>query len=338
MRVIFPGERRDFSDIRLGHADCIHRGSTAAFAAEIKEPMLASFSRTFRSAALVATSAALLLAPIAASADMTSDTEAQALADRSSPRFEVDLPGASLKAGGSKVLVNASMSIVRKVVQDFAHYQAFMPRFQKSRVVAKKDGKTDVYLQVPILHGAATVWALTRFEPPAKEGANGEVVSGKMVEGNVDDFRAVWHLRPVDDTHTVLRADILIVPKLPLPGSVVTPELEFAADQAVTSARDRAEAKASAASAEANANEPAKLLRPHRARAPRRDARVCVSLGAADVQHGACGDDVRRRGILLGVGVQRRGASACGFGEETLGWVLGSRSADGSRGAAGEAR
>ena len=207
-----------------------------------------------RSLTAALTAASLVLAPLAAAADPKDDPEAAKLLDRGSPRYNVAMPGASIRAGGSMTLVNAPMAIVRKVVLDYAHYQTFMPRFQKSRVVAKKDGKTDVYLQVPILHGAATVWALTRFEPPVKEGANGERIEGKMVEGNVDDFRAVWHLRPVDETHTVLKAELLIVPKLPLPGSVVTPELEFAADQAVVSARDRAEAKAGAQDAAAQNN------------------------------------------------------------------------------------
>jgi ribosome-associated toxin RatA of RatAB toxin-antitoxin module len=154
------------------------------------------------------------------------------------------MPGASIRAGGAVIFVDAPIAVVQKIVTDYGKYSSFMPRFQKSKVIAKKDGKTDVYLQVPILHGAATVWALTRFEPPAKEGADGVRVEGKMVDGNVDDLRAVWHLRPVDDKHTVLKCELLIVPKLPLPAGVVTPELEFAADQAVTATRDRSEAKA----------------------------------------------------------------------------------------------
>ena len=194
-----------------------------------------------RSLRVAVTALSLVALPLVAQAD---DAEATKLGDRSSPRYEKDIPGASIKAGGSMVLVNAPIGFVRKVVTDYGKYSSFMPRFKKSRIVSKKDGKTDVYLEVPILHGAATVWAQTRFEPPVKEGEKGERIEGRMVEGNVDDMRAIWHLRAVDDTHTVLKCEILIVPKLPLPGSVVTPELAFAADQAVTATRDRAEAKA----------------------------------------------------------------------------------------------
>jgi ribosome-associated toxin RatA of RatAB toxin-antitoxin module len=192
----------------------------------------------------VSVGGATLLAPVAAFAE-GNDAEAQRLEKkREAERYNVEMPGASIRAGGAVIFVDAPIAVVQKIVTDYGKYSSFMPRFQKSKVIAKKDGKTDVYLQVPILHGAATVWALTRFEPPAKEGADGVRVEGKMVDGNVDDLRAVWHLRPVDDKHTVLKCELLIVPKLPLPAGVVTPELEFAADQAVTATRDRSEAKA----------------------------------------------------------------------------------------------
>ena len=67
-----------------------------------------------RKIASVAVSLSLLTAPIAAMADVASDPEAQKLSDRSSPRYEIAMPGASMKAGGSMVLVNAPLPVVRK--------------------------------------------------------------------------------------------------------------------------------------------------------------------------------------------------------------------------------
>ncbi|RYE77441.1 MAG: hypothetical protein EOO74_06880 [Myxococcales bacterium] len=198
--------------------------------------------RTLLSAAAVGLAAVAALSPLAALAD-GNDAEAQELAKtRKAKRYNLEVSGASIRAGGAAISVDAPIEVVRKVVTDYGKYASFIPRFEKSKVVAKKDGKTDVMLQVPILKGAATVWSLTRFEPPVKEGT-GERIEGKMVEGNVDDLRAWWHLRPVDATHTVLKLELLIVPKLPLPGKLVTPELEYASDQAVTAVRDRSEAK-----------------------------------------------------------------------------------------------
>lgn len=187
-----------------------------------------------------------LLAISALSATVHADEAetARLMQSHQTERYNVAIPGQSIRAGGGMTAVNAPISVVRQVVTDYGHYADFMPRFQKSRVVGKTQGVTDVYLQVPILHGAATVWAVTRFSPAAKEGG-GERIEGRMADqGNVDDMRAIWHLTPIDETHTLLKIEILIVPKLPLPGSVVTPELEFASDQAVSAARDRAEANA----------------------------------------------------------------------------------------------
>lgn len=185
----------------------------------------------------------LATAPLVAIAD-DADPEVKRLSDRSSPRYEVSVPGASIKAGGSMVLVNAPIATVRKVVQDYGRYQSMIPRFKKSRVISKKDGKTDVYVEVPILNGAATVWSQSRFDAPVKDGEKSERIEGRMIDGNVDDMRTTFRLRAVDDTHTVLKCEVLIVPKLPLPGSMVTPELAFAADQAVTGIRGKAEQKA----------------------------------------------------------------------------------------------
>jgi len=202
-----------------------------------------SSHRSLLSATAITLAFAAAITPLAAMAD-GNDAEAQRLAQkRSAERYNVEVSGSSVRAGGAAISVDAPVAVVRKIVSEYAKYASYIPRFQKSKVIAKKDGKTDVYLQVPILHGAATVWSLTRFEPPVKEGTSGERVEGKMLEGNVDDLRGWFHTRPVDDTHSVLKLELLIVPKLPLPGKVITPELEFASDQAVTAMRDRAEAR-----------------------------------------------------------------------------------------------
>lgn len=165
---------------------------------------------------------------------------------RETERYSVAWPGHSIKAGGAMVAVDAPFAEVRKIVTDFGRYADFMPRFERSRIVRKSKEGVDVYLQVPILRGAATVWAVTRFEPPIQEG-RGQRIEGRMTDqGNVRDLRAVWHLHPIDENRTLLKLELLIVPKLPLPASVVTPELEYAAAQAVTASRERAETRAKA--------------------------------------------------------------------------------------------
>jgi len=166
------------------------------------------------------------------------------IGSRATKRCNTRIEGFSIRAGVGITAVNASLAQVRQTVFEYGHYADFMPRFIKSRVVGKEAGSTDVYLKVAILHGAASVWAVTRFSPPSPEGA-GERIEGHMHnnQGNVDDLRAVWHLTPIDADHTIVRLELLIVPSFPVLGSLVTPELEFASDQAVTATRDRTEAR-----------------------------------------------------------------------------------------------
>lgn len=198
--------------------------------------------RHFLATTAVCLGIASALVPLVALAE-GNDAEAQRLAQkRSAERYNVEVPGASLRAGGAAISVDAPLAVVRKVVTEYSKYASYIPRFQKSKVIGKKNGNSDVYLQVPILNGAATVWSLTRFTKPTKEGS-GERIEGAMLEGNVNDMRAWFHLRPVDENHTILKLELLIAIKLPLPGKVVTPELEFASDQAVTAIRDRSETR-----------------------------------------------------------------------------------------------
>jgi ribosome-associated toxin RatA of RatAB toxin-antitoxin module len=151
------------------------------------------------------------------------------------------MPGSTIRAGAAMLVVDAPLADVRKVVTDYARYQDFMPGFQRSRILARGPSGTDVYLQVPILHGAATLWAVVRFGLPVHDGAGERIEGAKTGHANVDDLRAAWKLQPIDAHHTLLKLEFLVVPSLPLPGSMITPQLEESAEDAVRACRDRVE-------------------------------------------------------------------------------------------------
>ena len=155
-------------------------------------------------------------------------------------RFEVKTPYSDMNAGAARVNVDAPEDVVRSVVVDYKNYATFMSRFEKSRIVGRSGDKTDVYLQVPILKGAAKVWAIVRFEP-VKEVNGTEVVEGHMLKGNVKRLDATWRLKKLDDTTTNVVLELLIVPDMPVPDSLVVPEVRFAAAKAVEGSRDEAE-------------------------------------------------------------------------------------------------
>lgn len=159
-------------------------------------------------------------------------------------RFDTKLPESDRPAGGARTVVSASPETVKSVVLDFAHYAYYFDpdkgtnpsRKWASRIVGKSGDKTDLYLEVPILKGAAKIWAIIRFEPPKKVGDT-EVVTGKMIKGNVDQLSAKWKLKPAADNRTELQLEFLVVPKLPVPDSLLSSEARSAAAKAVTGMR-----------------------------------------------------------------------------------------------------
>jgi ribosome-associated toxin RatA of RatAB toxin-antitoxin module len=166
---------------------------------------------------------------------------ATTLSLHSTVRCSTQFEGFAIRAGASYTSVNAGLTDVRRTVMEYGHYGEFMPGF-RSTVLRKEGADTVVRISVDILHGAVKLYANTRFSPPVAEGT-GQRIEGRMVqkEGNVDDLRAVWHLTPVDDTHTNVRLELVIVPPIMAPAFIVTRELAYATDKAVSGARGRTE-------------------------------------------------------------------------------------------------
>jgi hypothetical protein len=156
-------------------------------------------------------------------------------------RYDCKLPDSDRPAGGARTVVSASPDLVRSVVLDYEHYAMYFDpdkgknpdKHWASHVVGKKDDKVDLYLEVPILKGAAKIWAVIRFDAPKKVGDT-EVVSGRMLKGNVDKLSAKWTLRPAADNSTQLQLEFLVVPKLPVPDSLLSNEARSSAFKAVT--------------------------------------------------------------------------------------------------------
>jgi ribosome-associated toxin RatA of RatAB toxin-antitoxin module len=148
----------------------------------------------------------------------------------------------SIEAGAARIDVAADAQRVADIIQDFGNYPKLSDKFEKARVIARNGSETDVYMQVPILKGAAKIWAVMRFG--VVQTINGEqVLSGHMLKGNVRRLDAKWKVRAAGAQQSHVELELLIVPKLPVPGSLVTSETAYAADKAVTGVRDRAEHK-----------------------------------------------------------------------------------------------
>ncbi|HEX2872732.1 MAG TPA: hypothetical protein VHP33_15830 [Polyangiaceae bacterium] len=162
-------------------------------------------------------------------------------------RYDCKLPESNRPAGGARTVVYASPELVKSVVLDFANYAHYFDpdkgknpqRKWASRVVGKSGDKTDLYLEVPILKGAAKIWAIIRFDAPQKIG-DSEVVVGHMIKGNVDKLSAKWKMRRTPDGDTELQLEFLVVPKLPVPDSLLSNEARSAAFKAVSGMKGEA--------------------------------------------------------------------------------------------------
>lgn len=159
---------------------------------------------------------------------------------KDSVRYSVRTPYSGIEAGAARVRVKARTSEVAGLITDYSRYDQFISKFEKVRVVGRTAQTVDVYLQVPILKGAAKIWAVVRFGQIQTVG-NEQVLEGHMVKGNVERLDAKWRITAVDGENSDLRLEMLIVPKLPVPGSLVTGEVAYAADEAVCDVRKAAE-------------------------------------------------------------------------------------------------
>ena len=160
-------------------------------------------------------------------------------------------------AGGARTVVQAPPELVKAVVLDFPRYALYFDpdkgrnkdRVWKSHVVGKSEGKTDLYLQVPILKGIAKIWAVIRFDALKKEG-DGEVVRGRIVKengkekGNVRELSAKWTVRGTDKG-TELKLEFLVLPGTYVPDSLLESEANSAASKAVRGVRDEVLKRAS---------------------------------------------------------------------------------------------
>jgi len=155
-------------------------------------------------------------------------------------RYETKLPVSDYRAGGARTTVFAPPSDVLSQVTDYAHYSEFISAFEASKVVGRAGAATDVYLRVKILHGAAKIWAVVRFEP-AERGGDATTVTAHLVRGNVQRLDAVWRVEDAGEGLTRLSLILLIIPTLPVPEALVVPEVRDAAGTAVRGLRDEVE-------------------------------------------------------------------------------------------------
>lgn len=171
--------------------------------------------------------------------------EPPAKIDRSvAERYGKPTPGSDIDSGGALIGVNAPFETVAAVCRSYRKYNRILPRVKESHIIGKKKGATDVYMSAPILGGIASISFISRFtEHPY--GPAGLRIGSEFVSGKVKDFRGSWFISPCGPNRTIVRVELFIDINFPVPSSLVSPELMWAAGKGVTAVRDIAECGAS---------------------------------------------------------------------------------------------
>jgi ribosome-associated toxin RatA of RatAB toxin-antitoxin module len=147
--------------------------------------------------------------------------------------------GSDISWGQATLVLDKPMVEVVPIIRDYANYVQFMPNFTKSKVLAQRGGRARVYVEVSIAKGAFTLWGqLDLAEHPADDDA--VVVDARLMEGNINAFRASWTLTPIDGgARTRVDFRIYVDPDIPLPSAVFSRENERAAGKTLRALRAR---------------------------------------------------------------------------------------------------
>lgn len=148
-------------------------------------------------------------------------------------------PGRSDRYGHAEGLIPAPVAEVRAKLVDYPHFKELAgPKFKKVSVVDKQPNATDLYFQLPIMHGLVTLWYVTRFAPPRAVEGVGDVVEGTFVKGNIKDMHIAFTMRPgSDEASTVLVCDLVLQLKIPAPQAAVDEELRDACGDALNAVK-----------------------------------------------------------------------------------------------------
>lgn len=159
---------------------------------------------------------------------------------------EVDVRTAQIAEEGSNISWGHAVAVIEKpiddvmpVVVDYGNYVHFMPNFTKSKVLAQRGNRAMVYMEVSVASGTLTLWGQLKLAEAAPQGDT-RVIEARLLEGNLDAFRANWRLTPVDGgNRTEVDFKIYVDPDMPLPSAVFSRENERAAGNTVRALRSR---------------------------------------------------------------------------------------------------
>lgn len=189
---------------------------------------------------------ALALLPAVAQADSNDPAKdpqvARLLEAKAILKWNYTPPGKTDRYGHAEGLVNAPAEKVAKAMTEFHTYRTLHRKFATARVINKEGDKTDVYMRYPVQIGPMKIefYEVMRFSPPRT--VNGvTILEGTAIKGDMKYGHTVISVKPVDANHSILSVDILLVPRIFCPQSLVDEELRDGAGDFVDGLKNRAQ-------------------------------------------------------------------------------------------------
>lgn len=144
--------------------------------------------------------------------------------------------------GHAETLVEAPVEKVASTVVEFGKYRELHRKFSTARVIAKEGANTDVYMRYPVQIGPMKIefYEVMRFQPLRVEG-DVRVLEAHGIKGDMSKGHTLIRIKPVGPKHSLLTVDILLVPKIPAPQSMIDEELRDGAHDFVDGLRHRAQ-------------------------------------------------------------------------------------------------
>lgn len=157
---------------------------------------------------------------------------------------QVSVAGSNIARGEAEAELAQPLEAILAILEDYASYEQFMPNFRRSRVLAQRGTRARVYMEVSAAAGALTLWGQLDLRGRTDEENAGRIIEARLLEGNIDAFRAVWRLdRTADGKRTRVAFQIFVDPDLPLPASLISRENERAAERTIEALRTHLERK-----------------------------------------------------------------------------------------------
>ena len=152
---------------------------------------------------------------------------------------QLEQEGSNIAWGQAIAVVDKPIEELLPVLLDYGSYAQFMPNFTRSKVLAQRGTRAQVYMEVSVAKGTITLWGQLNIAE-RQEAREAHIIEAHLLEGNIDAFNARWKLTPEDDgARTHVEFNIYVDPDIPLPSSIFSRENERAAAKAVRALRAR---------------------------------------------------------------------------------------------------